>query len=480
MTRRLAIALLLACCRAATASAADCASLYQADWVLGDWVTADGATESWLRLGPRTFEGAGASGSDRETLRLVEMSGRVYYIAKIAHNELPVAFALVDCDDARLVFENPAHDFPRRLEYRRTAADAMTVTVGDGRERSFEVSFHKARADAFAVELQRLHPDIYLVRRPEALREPVEPNTVFVVNDDDVVVFDAGGMPIVAERTIALIRTVTDKPVSVLVNSHWHGDHVLGNQVYRAEYPGLRIVAHPETHAAMTGAPMAYVERYGPMLDGLIATWTAQQQSGELTPARAGLLPDMVLMRDEIARVSIVPPDVLVDDLLVLERGSREIHIRHLGRGNTPGDLVMWLPAERVLATGDLVVHPLPYGFGSFPREWIDTLEALAGLDFELLVPGHGEPQRDTAYLRRLQALLHEVRRQVGAAVADGLDLEATRARLGLRAFSDEFAGDDPDRRRKFEQWWISPISRSAWLEARGEPIVQGASDETG
>lgn len=144
MTRHLAIAILLACCWVPAASANDCISLQPADWVLGDWVTADGATESWQRLGPRTFEGAGTSGANRETLRLVEMSGRVYYIAKVAHNELPVAFRLVKCDDGRLVFENPAHDFPRRLEYRRTAGDAMTVTVGDGRERSFEIRFHRA------------------------------------------------------------------------------------------------------------------------------------------------------------------------------------------------------------------------------------------------------------------------------------------------------------------------------------------------
>jgi glyoxylase-like metal-dependent hydrolase (beta-lactamase superfamily II) len=67
------------------------------------------------------------------------------------------------------------------------------------------------------------------------------------------------------------------------------------------------------------------------------------------------------------------------------------------------------------------VVHPVPYGFGSFPKEWIATLDKLAAFDFDLLVPGHGAIQRDSAYIRRLQALLTEVRRQVGVIGSAGL-----------------------------------------------------------
>lgn len=93
------------------------------------------------------------------------------------------------------------------------------------------------------------------------------------------------------------------------------------------------------------------------MLMALIDDWRGQQSRGELSPARTRLLPDLVLMHDQLAQVTAVPPDVMVADRLVLERGTREIHILHLGRGNTPGDLVLWLPGERVLATGDLVVH---------------------------------------------------------------------------------------------------------------------------
>lgn len=119
-----------------------CGSLERAEWLLGHWTGERGVTESWKQAGDRTYEGHGFDGKSSESLRLVEMSGEVFYIAKVAHNELPVAFKLAICGDDLLVFENPAHDFPRRIEYRRDG-DALTVRVSDGAERGFDLKFFK-------------------------------------------------------------------------------------------------------------------------------------------------------------------------------------------------------------------------------------------------------------------------------------------------------------------------------------------------
>lgn len=335
-------------------------------------------------------------------------------------------------------------------------------------------------ASAWDLEIVPLKPGIWLIRRPDVLRQPVEPNVLVVVNERDVVVVDGGGIPRSAANAIALIRSVTKNPVSTLVNTHWHGDHVLGNQVYRATWPDVRIVSHPNTRRDMTGAPMRYVQRARGQFEPFLADLRAKDAKGELDTERRRLIPDLELMVREYEHLTVTPPDVTVTDRMVLHRAGREIHVAHLGKGNTEGDLVVWLPQDRVLATGDLVVSPLPYGFGSFPKEWIETLDRLAALDFELLVPGHGEVQKDRSYLRRLQALLGAVREQAAAAVAQGKDLEATRKAIDLSALEAAFTEGDARRRKLFEAWWKQPIARSAWLEAKGLPIVQGASDETG
>ena len=144
------------------AFAADCRSLAPLEWLLGDWL-ADGDKssfrETWTAASLTTWEGRGVETSksnpeksSAEVLRLVEMAGGVYYIAKVAQNELPVAFRLAECEGGRFAFENPAHDFPRRLEYLRGADESFQVRVSDGAEQGFTLDFRRAPAGAAAGE----------------------------------------------------------------------------------------------------------------------------------------------------------------------------------------------------------------------------------------------------------------------------------------------------------------------------------------
>ena len=140
----------------AFAGASQCASLSVARWIVGDWVAGGEKSifhESWTELGPQTFEGIGSERSmadsrpvNSEELRLVEMAGGVYYLAKVEHATLPVAFALTECSADRLVFENTEHDFPRRLEYRHEADGRMVVAVSDGKDKGFTLNFERTAA----------------------------------------------------------------------------------------------------------------------------------------------------------------------------------------------------------------------------------------------------------------------------------------------------------------------------------------------
>jgi glyoxylase-like metal-dependent hydrolase (beta-lactamase superfamily II) len=144
-----------------------------------------------------------------------------------------------------------------------------------------------------------------------------------------------------------------------------------------------------------------------------------------------------------------------------------------LGRANTDGDAIAWLPRQRVVATGDIVVTPAPFGYGSYPADWIRVLERLKALHFALLIPGHGAPMTDAAYLDRLIGTLADVRNQVGAFARQGLSLDEVRARVDYSAQSAIF-GEPPGGHGIFELNWLTPITESAYLEARGEPITQG------
>lgn len=149
--RRLAALAILTASSAA--GAAPCTSLSSAHWMLGEWIAEDGDkvfVETWKQLSSETFEGSGVTTSkasakpiDGESLRLVQMADRVFYVSKVAHNRLPIAFELTECSAQRLVFENAGHDFPKQLEYETRGADDMTVRVSDGKDKGFTLAFRR-------------------------------------------------------------------------------------------------------------------------------------------------------------------------------------------------------------------------------------------------------------------------------------------------------------------------------------------------
>ena len=126
----------------------------------------------------------------------------------------------------------------------------------------------------------------------------------------------------------------------------------------------------------------------------------------------------------ELASASLVFPNVVFTDTLHLYLGQRLVQVKFLGRGNTGGDAIAYVPDAKVLATGDLVVSPYPYGTGSFYGEWLATLQKLAAIDAQVIVPGHGAVEHDKSYLLRLTRLLQTVKTEVAAAVHDGLSVE--------------------------------------------------------
>ncbi|SHF33058.1 hypothetical protein SAMN04487965_1954 [Microbulbifer donghaiensis] len=135
------------------AQAQSCTSLDDLQWLLGSWHYQDASKqmmERWQRVSAHTFEGIGASetensGGDRdiEILRLTEMSGEIFYLAKVSHNALPVAFKMTACRDNEAVFENPEHDFPSRLEYRLLDPNRLRVSVAGTKGKRFILNFRR-------------------------------------------------------------------------------------------------------------------------------------------------------------------------------------------------------------------------------------------------------------------------------------------------------------------------------------------------
>ena len=335
-----------------------------------------------------------------------------------------------------------------------------------------------AAAQNQSLEIQKLGDGVYAAIRSEFRMDPIEGNSLIVVTSEGVVVFDTGRTPDTARRMIAEIRKLTDRPVRYVVNSHWHDDHVFGNQAYEEAFPGVQFIAHRETRADMIaqsipGLKTSGAEYWNKMMAGfegrLAKGVTSDGQP--LTDAQKTRLTEQIrTIREYLPKIDeqrIVLPTVVVDDALTLHLGGHEIRLLHRGLGNTRGDLVLYLPRERVLATGDLLVHPTPFAYGSFPAEWIGTLKSLRTLDTAAIVPGHGPLMRDTAYLDLVIELLESVVAQVGDAVRRGLSLEETRKALDVARFRERMTEGDTLRNAMFGDSIVRVAVESAYKAAQ-------------
>ena len=172
---------------------------------------------------------------------------------------------------------------------------------------------------------------------------------------------------------------------------------------------------------------------------------------------------------------ALIYPNVVFSDSLDIYLGKRLVQIRFLGRGNTGGDAVVYVPDAKVLATGDLVVSPFPYGTGSFYSEWLSTLHKLLAMNPQIVVPGHGTVEHDSSYVRRLTQLLESLQAQVTAAVKAGLSLEDTQKRVTLADAMQEFCGGREFEdlcRNSFKNNFVGPAVTRSYQEQKSGPLT--------
>lgn len=315
---------------------------------------------------------------------------------------------------------------------------------------------------------------VFVGVRDDSPRIPVMGTTTFVVGDTGVIVFDGGGLPLMAERAIEKIRSVTKLPVTHVAISHWHQDHMWGIQAFVDAYPDVEVVAHRNTRDELIARNPGAEARVHAGTGEVRASLSERLAGDDPMSARerqrlSQFIEDGELLDREYARIRSVTPTLTFEDSLNLPSGERTVQLLHLGRGNTAGDIVLWLPDERIVATGDLVVRPTPYGFGSYPAHWGETLRRVQALDYALLIPGHGDFQRDAGYVDLLIETMDLVTEQMTALVAEGADQETATAQLDFASVEPRFTDGDAFLAERFAAWFKRPIARAAYLQAIGE-----------
>lgn len=261
-------------------------------------------------------------------------------------------------------------------------------------------------------DLQKVADGVYAaLAKP---RTPINCNAAVVTYDDGVLVVDTHSRPSSATALIGQIKTVTDKPVRYAVNTHFHWDHVQGNQAYPVAFPRqISIVASEATRENLVQMGLQRVKDQiaaGPgQVEDLRKRIAAEKDEKTLASLRDDLRQQEEYLA-EMRGLELTLPDVTFDKSLILHRKDRDIVLLFLGRGHTSGDVVVYLPQERVVATGDLLHGWMPFMGDSYPPEWVATLDALDKLPFDHIIGGHGsvKPKSHLRFFRNYLADLIE------------------------------------------------------------------------
>lgn len=260
--------------------------------------------------------------------------------------------------------------------------------------------------------LQQVSPSVWYVQGlPElgsSANQNFISNSAFVVTQTGVVVIDGLGSPALASQLLAAIKKITKLPVTHVLVTHYHADHIYGLQVYKSQ--GARIVAHR--------AALLY-------LNSETARLRMEVSRQQISP-----------WIDETTQ--LVAADEWVDGAAELTLGGLRFQVQPLGPSHTPEDLAFYLPSEKVLFAGDLVFrNRIPFVGQADSRRWIAALDQLLSFDASAMVPGHGqmsaEPRTAMTLTRRY---LQYLRDQMGAAAQNMEPFEDAYARVDWSHFA--------------------------------------------
>ena len=198
-----------------------------------------------------------------------------------------------------------------------------------------------------------------------------DPNTGVIVGDDAVMVVDTQATPVMAQDVIRRIREVTDKPIRYVVLSHYHAVRVLGASGYQPDH----VIASRDTYDLI-------VERGAQDMQSEIERFPRLFRAVESVPG-------------------LTWPTIVFERRMTLMLGKLQVELLQLGRGHTKGDTVAWLPQEKILFSGDLVEYDAtPYTGDAYLTDWPATLDAIAALGPEKLVPGRGAALKNPAEVK--------------------------------------------------------------------------------
>ena len=259
--------------------------------------------------------------------------------------------------------------------------------------------------------------------------EGIDSNSTFIITSKGVIVVDTRPTPIEADKVMAEIRKHTDLPIIYTINTHFHGDHTFGNQVFDES---VSIIAHKNVRKTL-------ISKYGDQHLELFKTFG---------------IPGM-------DAVKVTPPNLVYEKSMDIDLGGFHLELVH-SRGHTDGDTYIYLPSLRTIIAGDLVFNKkIPFMGHAYIDAWINGLVDMENLDAEIIIPGHGDVAAKPI-VTQMKHYLMKLKEFVVKQIDDGKSLKETQDIVR------------PMLEKKYKGWkkleWLNDNIERAYFEFSGTP----------
>lgn len=336
-----------------------------------------------------------------------------------------------------------AHAYPRNHEESHSSRrDFLRLLMGGALAGAsiLELAYHRAAwaraaaavSEAGLFDLQKVADGVYFAHaRPQAI---LNCNAAIFVRSQDVVVVDAHSKPSAAASLIRQIkRDITAKPVRYVVNTHFHYDHTQGDQAYRETGQKVDFIASAATKQLMSDLSVARmkasVAAVPEQIDELRAR-AARSTSAREKAFCAEQILELEAYQAELKNYTLELPTITFDTSYLLRDPAFDLHIDFHGHSHTAGDVFVFCPQQRAIATGDAIHGFLPNIADGFPRLWPRTIDAVGQADFKSLMGGHGPLQTDRTVMTSQRNYIEELTGRVAEGKAAGQSLAEMQKRI--------------------------------------------------
>lgn len=275
-------------------------------------------------------------------------------------------------------------------------------------------------------DIEKVADGIYAaVARGRAL---INSNAAIFENEKDLLIVDAHSAPSAVFSLVAQIRReITPKAVRYVVATHMHGDHTQGLPGYRQIAPSADIISSEKTHSLMADVGPARLKSAVDAIPRSIENLNQRLSLSKTAEERAyyqEMINQSRAFFEEMRNVPVELPNVTFEEHLTLHDKAHDLRLSFRGRGHTAGDIVVFCPAKKVVASGDLLHSFFPTIGDGYPRDWPATLRSIQQLEFQKVIGGHGSVLESPQRAGQMRAYLEELIEVVARAKQEGTPLE--------------------------------------------------------